>query len=398
MKFYFCETCGRRLTEDDISRGQGRDKKLKGIFCTSCAVGVMTQEMQAVDEPALDAGTPIKHEPSAAPRTNRDFAAKSVAESPRAGRVPVGKSVQERNSIVPVAAAIGAVIVVACVVLALGGSSKKTEIADKSKEKPKPKLIETPAPDPVAILRPAPAPPDVKPETKSADPLPDAPARPVDREELAQRAMDKMNAAFKELPSEDKDGRVALAKAFIKDYDDTIVSSRVRVMLKQWTDPPPPMPVTATNGKTAALPNGGKSLASLSQDVFTGGCPQINFWNQGRTGRSIWGKKSSRGTMKAPFTLDKVPEGATSLVVNSLRHERQEPCQFLIKINDVEIFKGVDPADTWVWTDHAFSIPAGILKAGKNEVYFENLEPDGYDSRIPWYMIYTVQVVETPGK
>jgi hypothetical protein len=44
MNFYFCETCGKRITENDIEAGQARNKKLKGVYCTGCAVGVMTME------------------------------------------------------------------------------------------------------------------------------------------------------------------------------------------------------------------------------------------------------------------------------------------------------------------------------------------------------------------
>lgn len=44
MKFFFCQTCGKRLTENDIAEGNARDKKLKGVYCTDCAVGVVTME------------------------------------------------------------------------------------------------------------------------------------------------------------------------------------------------------------------------------------------------------------------------------------------------------------------------------------------------------------------
>jgi len=50
MKFYFCETCGKRVTEADVEAGQARDKKLKGVCCAQCAVGVMTMETLPVSE------------------------------------------------------------------------------------------------------------------------------------------------------------------------------------------------------------------------------------------------------------------------------------------------------------------------------------------------------------
>lgn len=42
MKFYYCEHCGVRITELDIECGYAKNKKLKGIFCETCAVGVTT--------------------------------------------------------------------------------------------------------------------------------------------------------------------------------------------------------------------------------------------------------------------------------------------------------------------------------------------------------------------
>jgi hypothetical protein len=44
MKFWFCETCGKRLTDQDLDEGNARDKKLKGVYCSQCAAGVLTME------------------------------------------------------------------------------------------------------------------------------------------------------------------------------------------------------------------------------------------------------------------------------------------------------------------------------------------------------------------
>src|SRR5438128_12184687 len=48
MNFWFCETCGKRLTEKDIAEGAARNKKLNGVYCQQCSVGVMTMEMDAI--------------------------------------------------------------------------------------------------------------------------------------------------------------------------------------------------------------------------------------------------------------------------------------------------------------------------------------------------------------
>ncbi len=50
MKFYFCESCGKRITEHDIDEGAAKDKKLKGVYCKGCAAGVMTLETMPLTE------------------------------------------------------------------------------------------------------------------------------------------------------------------------------------------------------------------------------------------------------------------------------------------------------------------------------------------------------------
>lgn len=44
MDFFFCEACGKRVTEHDVSSGDARNKKLKGVYCRRCADGVSTME------------------------------------------------------------------------------------------------------------------------------------------------------------------------------------------------------------------------------------------------------------------------------------------------------------------------------------------------------------------
>lgn len=48
MAFYFCERCGRRLSEVDLAQGLAKNKKLKGVYCEPCSDGVSTIEMDAV--------------------------------------------------------------------------------------------------------------------------------------------------------------------------------------------------------------------------------------------------------------------------------------------------------------------------------------------------------------
>ena len=42
MKIFFCEGCGKKLTDNDLAKGTAKDKQKAGLYCTSCAAGVAT--------------------------------------------------------------------------------------------------------------------------------------------------------------------------------------------------------------------------------------------------------------------------------------------------------------------------------------------------------------------
>jgi formylglycine-generating enzyme required for sulfatase activity len=48
MAFYFCESCGRRITAIDLEEGRARNKQVKGVYCTDCATGVNTITFDAI--------------------------------------------------------------------------------------------------------------------------------------------------------------------------------------------------------------------------------------------------------------------------------------------------------------------------------------------------------------
>jgi len=42
MKIFFCEGCGKKLTDKDLTKGTAKDKQKAGLYCMSCAAGVAT--------------------------------------------------------------------------------------------------------------------------------------------------------------------------------------------------------------------------------------------------------------------------------------------------------------------------------------------------------------------
>jgi hypothetical protein len=163
LKFYFCESCGKRLTNIDLEDGQARDKKLKGVYCKSCSVGVMTKDMPSIGEEDLARSTPSNHPPSVTtPRKPQTKIVPARHAEPAGRRTP--SSNQTTGILIGAAAAL--VIVTFGVIALTRPSPKEVSLTNQ------PALPPTHAPvvTPVAPATPAPAPPQSVPaEPKTED-------------------------------------------------------------------------------------------------------------------------------------------------------------------------------------------------------------------------------------
>ncbi|MBI3829838.1 MAG: hypothetical protein HY291_09990 [Planctomycetes bacterium] len=368
MKFYFCETCGKRVTEKDVEAGQARNKKLKGVYCAQCSVGVMTMELLPVTEdearkilgksPTPAAGTPLspgssggkpKRETTAVQIVTRKVGdSESLTPPPRAlpSVPPRSKS---QSALVGVVAGLAVAVVLGVLLLFTGGDKAKPAAAAKGEA----------------------------PSERSGNPSPMLPG-PASKTEPAKAAPTKTAAA--EEPKQDP-----LPPAKSEDPATPVSPTETRPDDLAKTDPPvAPVP-------TDDLPE--RSLALLQLDDFQGGGVVKNFWNQGKDGRAIWGRLSTRPSMSATFKLDATPAGEGLVRVLSLRHERKEACKLGIELNGKSIFEGEDPATNWVWSKHDFKVPAGLLMAGENKLTFYNREDTNIENALPWYMLHEVQVL-----
>jgi formylglycine-generating enzyme required for sulfatase activity len=128
VKFYFCETCGKRITDRQILEGLGRDKKLKGVYCKECAVGVTTMEMDAINIENLARPSPPRASP---PPAGIRTAGNSPARSERSDIPPQspGSASNGRDNRVAVFGALGIVVVVIAVALTMRKQSPLEEPA-----------------------------------------------------------------------------------------------------------------------------------------------------------------------------------------------------------------------------------------------------------------------------
>lgn len=224
MKFYFCEACGRRVTEKDVEGGQARDKKLKGVYCRECAIGVTTMDTLPLSDE--EAKKTLAEEAPQKPRPRRSTGA---AAAPRAG----GKRSSSRSSqshLQPPAARRGFPVVmvgsgagVLALILVIAVAKRNTEAPRKpaaGNQTPRERKVAEP------ISNPSP-----RRFTEPAVKKPDQPA-PASGE-VSITPSQRLERELSKLDPENRAGRIALAETFIKENGDAALSSRQREELER---------------------------------------------------------------------------------------------------------------------------------------------------------------------
>lgn len=130
MKFYFCQVCGTRITEHDIEANKARDKKLKGVYCDQCAVGVSTMESLPMSEGEArevlgktDAKPPAKRQSG-----QRLTPASSATRGNRSGRLkPRPDEVSKGGGMMPYIAGAAILLIVALVAILMSSANKPSD-------------------------------------------------------------------------------------------------------------------------------------------------------------------------------------------------------------------------------------------------------------------------------
>ncbi|MCW8133850.1 MAG: hypothetical protein KIS92_26115, partial [Planctomycetota bacterium] len=221
MKLFFCEKCGKRVTDRDLASGEALDKQVKGVHCKDCAEGVMTMTFEALTESqakALVQKAPVPGHPTSVPAVPAETLPAPISSSRAAPlRAPARDSHPRRTVLKPeeanatpwiAAAAVGLAITVVCTLVLLKGSaapakpvaSAGAKTAEASSEPPpspwdsnapeaspddSPEVpaapvppavpARTPAPAPAAPAKPAPPPADAPPRAEKLKPSPIGP-------------------------------------------------------------------------------------------------------------------------------------------------------------------------------------------------------------------------------
>jgi hypothetical protein len=195
MNFFFCEACGKRVTDGDLELGLARDKKLKGVYCKACAANVNTIEFTPMTDAQARvlAATVAPATPAAVPSlpatpvtvqkvSNENRRASNVRLTPAARMTAVtspAKAEPGKPNVVLICAVLGIAALICGLVLALGGD--KTRVAGKDT-----KLPSAPEPAKSAWLAPSKPAEPVKLQAKQVERVDSAPPTGAKIEKPAQ--------------------------------------------------------------------------------------------------------------------------------------------------------------------------------------------------------------------
>jgi hypothetical protein len=125
----------------------------------------------------------------------------------------------------------------------------------------------------------------------------------------------------------------------------------------------------------------------------------------GRPWSAIYGAASQYPRATIRFRLDAQPSGPATLRLTGLDDELAELNPIAIEVNDQQVFSGPSPFRNWngagngndaAWTEVTVTIPADVLKRGRNDITIANLSPSG-NFNAPPYVLLADATLEAPG-
>ena len=125
----------------------------------------------------------------------------------------------------------------------------------------------------------------------------------------------------------------------------------------------------------------------------------------GRPWSAIYGAASEYPRASIRFRLDVAPTAPATLTLTGLDDELDALNPIAIEVNGQQVFSGPSPFLNWdgvgngenaVWTEVSVTIPAELLRDGRNEVVVANLSPSS-NFNAPPYVLLADATVEAPG-
>ena len=153
---------------------------------------------------------------------------------------------------------------------------------------------------------------------------------------------------------------------------------------------PPPATVLPTVGPSTTV-----HLAFTAAD-WAGGFYRGDGQAYGRPWAAIYGTYSPYPRATLSFTLTDAPDGTATVTITGLDDEWPASNEIALDVNGQVVFSGPSPFANWdgvgnganaAWTSVPFSIPAGVLRAGSNEIALANLMPANSFNSPPYVLV-----------
>ena len=166
------------------------------------------------------------------------------------------------------------------------------------------------------------------------------------------------------------------------------------------TATPSPAPPTAAPTPVSAPAT---RLAFTAAD-WAGGYYRGDALAYGRPWAALYGAASANPRADLVFALDAAPAGPATLTVVGLDDEWTAANEIALEVNGQLVFSGPSPFPDWdgvgngvgaAWTAVPFAVPAGLLRAGPNEVAVANLTP-GANFGVPPYVLLGDATLDIP--
>ena len=147
------------------------------------------------------------------------------------------------------------------------------------------------------------------------------------------------------------------------------------------------------------------SGARFSAADWRGGFYRGDSLFYGRPWVAVYGAESEYPRARLRFRLDRQPRGTATLTVAGLDDEWGELNPIAIDVNDQRLFAGPSPFLNWdgigngdnaAWTRVDISIPAELLRPGRNTITIANLSPTA-NFNAPPYILLGDATLAVPG-
>ena len=161
----------------------------------------------------------------------------------------------------------------------------------------------------------------------------------------------------------------------------------------------------ATGDPTAVPIVPSSDAAAFTAADWTGAFYRGDAQFYGRPWSAIYGAASPYPRATIRFRLDAQPSGPATLTLTGLDDELAELNPIAIEVNDQQVFSGPSPFLNWdgvgngadaAWTEVTVTIPAELLKRGRNQITVANLSPSG-NVNAPPYVLLGDATLEAPG-